>query len=543
MTALLALLCVLVAALVARRGTPVEIPHVTRALASRWAPPVVGGVTALVVWWVWGSLSQIAVVQDEAAYVLQARIFARGQWAADPRPLPGFFEQMAVFGEPLLVPKYPPGHALLMVPGVWVGLPGLVPVLLSGLAGAMLFVLARRVAGPWVALMAWLLWLAAPGNLQWRASYLSQMTTSATWLLGWWFLLRWRDEGGAKWACGVAACVGWCAITRPLTAIAFAVPVALVMLRLTSRRRAWRELSMAVAVGAVVLAVVPIWSARTIGDWRTTPYTLYMRTFIPTERLGFGVVEDAPLRVLPPDLARVDADWRRVHAMHTVERLPVTTGFRLLAIGRGSWGGWRAALVLFFAAGLAALSGAGWLAVASGALLLGAHLAFAHPALWWPYYLELLPVLAFVTAVGVWRLLLRGGDERRAALPAAALAFGAILLSAVDVARARENGQVTRSTQERFQTRLAAIPDSAAIVFVRYAPRHDHHRSLVVNDADLTRQRVWVVYDRGDENDRLRRLVPQRSSYLYDESSDSLMPLPLPRPGPRPVQLRSERGS
>jgi hypothetical protein len=524
-TALIVLLCVLLAALVARRATPVDIPHLTRALTSRWAPAVVGAVTALVVWWVWGSLSQIAVVQDEAAYVLQARIFASGRWAADPRPLPGFFEQMAVFGEPLLVPKYPPGHALLMVPGVWLGLPGLVPVLLSGLAGAMLFALARRVAGPWVALLAWLLWLTAPGNLQWRASYLSQMTTSAAWLLGWWFLLQWRDHGGARWACGVTVCVGWCAITRPLTAIAFAIPIAVVMLRLTSRRRMWRELWMAGAVGALVLALVPLWSARTIGDWRTTPYTLYMRTFIPTERLGFGMVKDAPLRALPPDLARVDSDWRRVHAMHTVERLPITTGFRLLAIGRGSWGGWRAALVLFFAVGLAALSGGAWLALASGALLLGVHLAFAHPSLWWPYYLELLPVLAFVTAVGIWRLFLRVADEHRAPAVAAAVAMGAVVLSAMDGTTARRNGAITRSAQEHFQTRIAALPDSAAVVFVRYAPSHDHHRSLVVNEADLARQRVWVVYDRGDENEQLRRLAPQRSAYLYDEASDSVIAL------------------
>ncbi|HJU90006.1 MAG TPA: hypothetical protein VJ672_11470, partial [Gemmatimonadaceae bacterium] len=460
-----------------------------------------------------------------AAYVLQARIFASGQWVAPPRPLPGFFEQMAVFGEPLLVPKYPPGHALLLVPGIWLGLPGLGSVVLSGVAGAMLFALARRLAGPWVAILTWLIWLTAPGNLQWRASYLSQMTTSAAWLVGWWCLSKWRDAPELKWACGVALCVAWCAITRPLTAIAYAIPIAIVMIRLTSRRRTWRQLAVAGSLGMLVLAVVPLWSARTIGDWRTTPYTLYMRTFIPTERLGFGMVEDAPLRVLPPDLARVDADWRRVHAMHTMERLPITATFRMLAIGRGAWGGWRATLVLFFLVGLTALTGAGWLALASGALLLGTHLVFAHPSVWWPYYLELLPVLAFVTATGVWRVLTRTAEASRAIPAAAALAAGAILLSAFDSSEARRNGVLTRAAQERFNQRIATIPDSGAIVFVRYAPTHDHHRSLVVNDADLERQRIWVVYDRGVDNERLRRLAPTRAAYLYDEASDALMPL------------------
>ena len=98
--------------------------------------------------WVWGSLAEPPFIHDEAAYLLQADIFAAGRLSAPAPPLPEFFEQYHVLVTPRLAPKYPPAHALMLVPGMWLGLPGLMPVALHGLAGAMLFALARRLANP-----------------------------------------------------------------------------------------------------------------------------------------------------------------------------------------------------------------------------------------------------------------------------------------------------------------------------------------------------------------------------------------------------------
>src|SRR2546423_1254716 len=171
-----------------QRRNETFMPERTRQfLSSRWGSVVCGVITAVVTWCAWGSLNQIAAYHDEAAYLLQAGIFASGRWTAAARPLPEFFEQYHVLVTPVLASKYWPGHSLLMVPGVWLGLPGLVPVLLSGLAGALCFALARRVAAsPWVALVTWLFWTSAPGGLYWRGARFSEITTSALWLVGWW---------------------------------------------------------------------------------------------------------------------------------------------------------------------------------------------------------------------------------------------------------------------------------------------------------------------------------------------------------------------
>ena len=167
----------------------------TRGLESRWAPAVVFLLTAVFVTRAWGSLREPSFIHDEAAYLLQADIFSSFRLSAEPPPLPEFFEQYHVLVTPRLAPKYPPGHALLLVPGVWLGWPGLGPVLLHGLAAALLFSMARRLAGPWVALLAWLLWLSAPLLNVWRATYLSQSTSTALWMLTAWLLLRWWEKG------------------------------------------------------------------------------------------------------------------------------------------------------------------------------------------------------------------------------------------------------------------------------------------------------------------------------------------------------------
>ena len=59
-------------------------------------------------------------------------------------------------------------------------------------------------------------------------------------------------------------------------------------------------------------------------------------------------------------------------------------------------------------------------------------------------------------------------------------------------------------------------------MFVRYAPDHLIHLSLIRNEPDAARARVWTVYDRGADNERLMRVAPDRVPFLYDEASGKL---------------------
>ncbi len=509
-----------------------------RFLSSSWAPVLAGVLTSCCTWWIWGSLSAIPVIHDEASYLLQARIFASGHWTAPGRPLPEFFEQVHVLVTPVLAGKYPPGHSMALVPGIWLGLPGLIPVLLAGGNGAILFTLARRLAGSPVAALTWLFWVTAPGTLDNRASYLSQTTSGLLWMLAGWALLEWREKRGTARLLVVAGCVGWGILTRPLTMAALAIPIGVVVIRNVAARRAWRELGWALALGAGIVAIMPLWSLRTIGDWRTTPYRQYSRIYFPYQWAGFAVDESPPQRLPPPAMEEFDRQFRRIQREHRVGALPRILPKRLAAIARDMWGSGRGVLLLFAILGLFRMSREIAFALASSALLVVAYLVYAHDPAWTVYYLELQPVLAFLTATGLWwsvstltaRLRERteeGGKPEAGGqfLPVALIILATLVPSVPDLAQARLSKQRRSDYQREFGERIAGLPAGKAIVFVRYSSTRDVHRALVFNEPDLRRARVWVVHDRGSENEKLMRFDPSRAPYLYDEARGSLLPL------------------
>ena len=396
-------LVTVLALLLAARPGPLDVSRVERALAARWSPALAGLVSALCVLTVWGSADAVPLYHDEGAYLLQAEIFAAGRWAMPAPPLPEFFEQMYVLVTPVLAAKYPPGHALLMTPGTLVGLPGLVPLLLTAVAGALLFALARHVANAWVALLALVVWLAMPANLHFRASYLSETTTSACWLGAWWMLLRWRDTGRRAWLVAVAAVVGWGAITRPLTMLVYAIPLGVAVLTIVARQRRWLDFGAAVATGLLVLAVLPLWSWRTLGAADRTPLAAYQAQYIPFDYPGWTEPDAVGTRALPGDLAREAEFLRDIKRAQVNAPVTELLGARLAFFRRAFFGDWRVVLLPAFAIGLLALGVGGTIAIASSALLVLAYLGQAHTPDWISYYVELFPVIAFVSTLGFHR--------------------------------------------------------------------------------------------------------------------------------------------
>jgi hypothetical protein len=529
------------AALLAQRSYErVRLAAVTRALDSAWTPVVLGVITALITWWAWGSLSQAAVYHDEAAYQLQASIFASGRWTAPAPPLPEFWEQMAVLVTPVLAPKMPPGHAIIMVPGIWLGLPGLPSVILSAITGALLFVLARRIAGGWVALVAWFIWLTAPRALLWRAAYFSEATTGVLWLASWWALLRWRETNRTRWLLALAAFIGWGAITRPLTMLVFAIPVGVVVLWTVVRRREWRALGMALALGTSILAILPLWSYRTTGSATTTPLALYTRQYMPWDVPGFGLDSTPSERPLPADLRKVESLLEGLHAEHTAAALPRIIWRRTSVVMHDIWPRWRSAFAILALIGLLVSPAAGWFAFATSVLLLLSYATYAHDPSWSVYYTETMPVLAFLTALGGavvmrWMIAsLRQSHEESSPAKEHEMAthLGLALTLILMLAPALDDLELVHTARQRetlyhrnFQQLTSAIPDSKAIVFVRYRPNHAAHFSLVRNVPDLSSAPVWVVYDRGEEDARLLRLAPDRAAYLYDDVRLAIVPL------------------
>src|SRR5262249_53379776 len=120
-------------------------------------------------------------------------------------------------------------------------------------------------------------------------------------------------------------------------------------------------------------------------------------------------------------------------------------------------------------------------AIATGALLMLAHLSFAHPPVWMVYYVEVLPVFCFLAARQIGRLLHKAaglGDGTEVRWPASAVnASLAVLLILLplgvnDVRRVRDAIDLRNAFHRSAEMALAALPPGKAIVFVSYGPSH-----------------------------------------------------------------------
>jgi len=531
----LAVAAMLVALLVARRWAPASLlDRISAALRWRWAPAVAGVATACIMAWVWGSLRGAPVFHDEIAYLTQARIYSNFHLYAAARPLPEFFEQYHMFVTPHFMAKYPPGQPAALVPGIWLGLPALVPLVLAGVTGALTFALTRRITNEWVALATWMLWVTATGVMQFLPSYFSETTICALWLLGWWALLRWREQGSRRWLLLLAACIGCSVLTHPFIGLLYAIPTGVAVLVTVFRRSQWLELAYAAALGTAFVLVLLAWNTATMGRPLRFPWSVYARTYIPVDAIGFAVDSTPPLRALPQDMVRFASTVRWVHEQHTVTAAPVRLMRQVQMLLGDVWGDWRYPVGILALLGLAGITAELGFALASAVVVIAGFALYAHPANWTLYSLEIFPVLACVLALGVWRFFaFLGSPHPRlrdipALMPSRQAAMGILITGILFLPLCGSSARMSRQLHrlhslqtDVFNSYLTQLPGDRIMVFVRYSPRHDPNFTLISNEPDLDQARVWTVFDRGPDDIRLIRQAPGRIPYLFNQSANS----------------------
>ena len=534
MTALLPILglALLAAWLAPRAGRTVA--HLAAWVAHPAFAALPGLVTALAVAAVAGGLDMPGAYHDERAYLVQARLLAGFTWAAPAPPVPSAWEMVHVFVAPALFAKYPPGFAPLLVPGVWLGAEGLGPVVLAGLAAALLFALVRRVADPWTALLAWALWTSAPTTLRWQATYLSETATAPLWLGALLLLHRWVTEERAWQLATLVALVAWIGIARPVTGLALALPIGAVLARVAWRRRrlaGWRTACLA---GGAACALVPYWTWRTTGGLREVPYVAYSRVYFPFDLPGFTRDASPPKRPLPPDYEALADEARRLYRDHVPARALANARERAITVARASLDPRRALplLLLVPLGALAAGAAVTGVLLASAALQLGAYLLMPHDRAWTVYYLELAPVLPALAALGArqlaaWLRRAVGGDARRSLPGVASLAVATTLVVLwrfpAECGRLAASRRVMTARPARLRTLVAALPDPRVVVFVRRAPAASPH--FAVHDilgAPATTP-TWIVRDVGPAgNAALLAAAGGRRPYVLDETTMTL---------------------
>lgn len=490
----------------------------TESRLRRFGPLLSAVLSLAIVWIVWDIRDSNAIEHDQASYLLQAEIFASGHWTAPSPPIPAFFEEPHVQVVPRVASKYPPGHAMLLAIGTLVGMPSLVPLLLSAATGALLFALTARVVNVWAAAFAVVFWCTAPLVLRFQGSYFSETTTAVAILSAWWCLLEWRETHRTQWLLVAAFAIGWAAITRPLTALAFAIPLGIVVIRDVARDGRWRALVSAMAVGIAVLAIIPLWSWRSTGSWRETPLIKYQRDYLPYDRPSFSVDSTRPRRYESFDPVTL-AMYEHHLEMKTAQPLaavPLVASQRALNIVIGFFQGIRLPLVILCIVGLVLGGPALRFAAASGLTVFVAYLPYAHWEKWSLYYLELTPIAAALTAAGLWHALSRRISEQAAGLVTTGAAALLLAVSVTSIERWRRENRDTNAFYRAFHAQAAALPSQPAILFVSYPKTRSRWVAVVRNHVNLEKAPVWIVHDLGARNAELTRLAPNRAVYHFE---------------------------
>jgi 4-amino-4-deoxy-L-arabinose transferase-like glycosyltransferase len=244
-------------------------------------------------------------LEDELAYVFQARILARGQLTlATPEPRIAFWQPFVVDRDGARFGKYPLGFPAQLALGEIAGAAWMVNALLGALAVAVIYRLGSEIFNRRVGIIAALLLAFSPMALLLNATLMGHTSALVFTLLFMWAYgrIRLRTEDWVmsekrgdevRWALVGGVALGMVVANRPAAAVGVALPyIAWSALRLWAARRGgwaafWRTLRPLLVLALAVLpfaAIIPLFNYAAAGDPTTNLYTLVWQY----DRAGFG---------------------------------------------------------------------------------------------------------------------------------------------------------------------------------------------------------------------------------------------------------------
>ena len=237
-------------------------------------------------------------IEDEMAYIWQARVMARGQIMLPSPPTPKeFLVPFVVDYHGFRFGKYPPGWPTILAIGIFFQMRNWVNPILAGLSIWLIYYLGKRLFSDAVALLACVLTLASPFFLMNSGSYLSHPFGLVLTLI---FVLSWMDAwqiGGfnprekqpiPRWIpiTTGAVSLGLLALTRPLTALGVAFPFLFhgAYLLVKGNKKQRLELIVFIILAGGISSLLFLWQYVLTGDPLLNPYTLWWSY----DKIGFG---------------------------------------------------------------------------------------------------------------------------------------------------------------------------------------------------------------------------------------------------------------
>lgn len=176
----------------------------------------------------WLAFERLPHVEDEVAYLFQARTFAGGALTAPAPPdaaLPGLDYYLLTVENGRWFAVTAPGWPAVLALGWLVGAPWLVNPLLAGFAVLLAAAITRRVAGRDQADLLALLMATSPWLIGGAATMMTHSLALTLVLFSWWCVLRADDPGRRVWLQMLlaGAALGWVFTTRSLDGLVMGV--------------------------------------------------------------------------------------------------------------------------------------------------------------------------------------------------------------------------------------------------------------------------------------------------------------------------------
>ena len=227
-------------------------------------------------------------VNDEIAYLFQARLYQSGRLYAPSPCAREFFDFPHIINNGKWYSIYPPGYPLLLVPGLLVHAPWLLNPVLAALAIVLIFLLGKEIYGREVGRLAALLAAVSPWFLLMSSTLMSH--TSSLFFNTLFLLLLFRFLRRPSPGLGLAAGASWgiAFLIRPLNALFFSL-VFLVYFALRLLRRpadGARRKAIALPVAALVsIGILLLYNELTTGS----PFQMgYLERYGPSYSVVFG---------------------------------------------------------------------------------------------------------------------------------------------------------------------------------------------------------------------------------------------------------------
>ena len=222
----------------------------------------------------WILFHHLPHVTDSQSQYVGAKIIASGHLSLPSEPLRDFFDMQYMINNGRFLSIYPPGHQLLLAVGHLLHAPWLINPLLGTATLVVIYLLGRELGDSATARIAVLLTLSCSFMLYMSSEYMNHATTLFMCTLALLTYVRTLRKKQILSGILCGASIGWAFITRPQTAIPFALPIMLHAIWMLSRdwRSLWRPALSCLAAFLAFAAFLLWYNYQTMGDPLTMTY-------------------------------------------------------------------------------------------------------------------------------------------------------------------------------------------------------------------------------------------------------------------------------